>query len=56
MRPAQVEDAARFTLKVVPPFRLDLRVWARAVTQMTHSEERSQYIDDEVGTEDFTDC
>src|ERR1041385_2582025 len=28
MRPAQVEDAARFTLKVVPPFRLDLTVWA----------------------------
>jgi DNA-3-methyladenine glycosylase II len=28
MRPTQVEDGARFTLKVVPPFRLDLTVWA----------------------------
>ena len=28
MRPAQVEDAARFTIKAVPPFRLDLTVWA----------------------------
>src|SRR5688572_32555140 len=28
MKPTQVEDEARFTLKVVPPFRLDLTVWA----------------------------
>jgi 3-methyladenine DNA glycosylase/8-oxoguanine DNA glycosylase len=28
MRPTQIEDGAPFTLKVVPPFRLDLTVWA----------------------------
>jgi DNA-3-methyladenine glycosylase II len=28
MRSTQAEDAGRFTLKVVPPFRLDLTVWA----------------------------
>jgi len=28
MGPTQIEDGARFTLKVVPPFRLDLTVWA----------------------------
>jgi DNA-3-methyladenine glycosylase II len=28
MRPTQIEDGAGFTLKVVPPFRLDLTVWA----------------------------
>ena len=28
MRPTQAEDEVRFTLKVVPPFRLDLTVWA----------------------------
>src|SRR6185295_468140 len=28
MRPTQIEDGGRFTLKVVPPFRLDLTVWA----------------------------
>ena len=28
MRPTHIEDGARFTLKVVPPFRLDLTVWA----------------------------
>jgi DNA-3-methyladenine glycosylase II len=28
MRPTQAKDEARFPLKVVPPFRLDLTVWA----------------------------
>ena len=28
MRPTQIENGAPFTLKVVPPFRLDLTVWA----------------------------
>jgi len=28
MRPTQIEDGTPFTLKVVPPFRLDLTVWA----------------------------
>jgi DNA-3-methyladenine glycosylase II len=28
MRPTQAEDGTRFPLKVVPPFRLDLTVWA----------------------------
>jgi DNA-3-methyladenine glycosylase II len=28
MRSTQAEDESRFTLKVVPPFRLDLTVWA----------------------------
>src|SRR5678815_3414162 len=28
MGPTQIEDGGRFTLKVVPPFRLDLTVWA----------------------------
>jgi DNA-3-methyladenine glycosylase II len=28
MRSNQAEDQARFTLKVIPPFRLDLTVWA----------------------------
>jgi len=28
MRPTQTEEGPRFTVKVVPPFRLDLTVWA----------------------------
>jgi DNA-3-methyladenine glycosylase II len=28
MGPTQAEDEGRFTLKLVPPFRLDLTVWA----------------------------